>query len=153
MEKRSVSRARGPRKRGGCKSPMARNSRRRTTALYPRRKTFVIGLAARIIFQWTACRRLSPRECIGAPVSTYRGYTGFRSRACARRDRSAAANTQAPVMTRRSVAVAQPYYGTRTSRIHRHAHCRNAESGYPTHHGRSAYTMARLKTRPSLLYW
>jgi hypothetical protein len=58
-----------------------------------------------------------------------------------------AANMQAPITTGRSVAAAQPYYGTRTSRIQRHAYnarrmhySRNAENRYPTHRGRSAYS-------------
>lgn len=69
-----------------------------------------------------------------------------------------AANTQAPVTTGRSVATAQPYYGTRPSRSYRNAYSarrmqysrsaenrsparygRSAVSGHPVHHGRSAY--------------
>jgi hypothetical protein len=57
-----------------------------------------------------------------------------------------AAKTQAPVTTGRSVATAQPYYRTRLSPSYRHAYSagrmhygRSAVSGYPAHHGRSAY--------------
>ena len=57
-----------------------------------------------------------------------------------------AAHTQAPITTGRSVATAQPYYGTRPSQSYRHAYSarrmhysRSAVSGYPAHHGRSAY--------------
>jgi hypothetical protein len=61
-----------------------------------------------------------------------------------------AAKMQAPIG--RSVAAAQPHYGTRTSRIQRHAYnarrmhySRNAENRYPTHHGRSAYTPGMMR--------
>ena len=64
-----------------------------------------------------------------------------------------AAKTRAPVTTGRSVATAQPYYGTRPSRSYRHAYSgarrmhygRSAVSGYPMHHGRSAYTPGMMR--------
>ena len=63
-----------------------------------------------------------------------------------------AAHTQAPITTGRSVATAQPYYGTRPSQSYRHAYSarrmhysRSAVSGYPAHHGRSAYSSGMMR--------